>query len=81
MSYYKWGYEFWNEIYEGEKNSKNERHGLGQVKWSLDVLNEWRFEDWARIQDKEYDFDDKSIIFFLGRYAYVESFSSSERII
>ena len=39
MSYYKWGYEFWNEIYEGEKNSKNERHGVGQVKWSLDVIN------------------------------------------
>ena len=57
--YYKWGYEFWDEVYEGEKNSKKERHGIGQVKWSLDVLNEWRFEDWARIQDKEYDFDDK----------------------
>jgi len=64
MSYYKWGYEFWNEIYEGEKNSKNERHGLGQVKWSLDVINKWRFEDWARYQfygpdSREYDFDDK----------------------
>lgn len=57
--YYKWGYEFWDEIYEGEKNSKKERHGIGQVKWSLDVLNEWRFEDWARGSDQEYDFNDK----------------------
>jgi hypothetical protein len=62
--YYKWGYEFWDEVYEGEKNSKKERHGVGQVKWSLDVLREWRFEDWAKQQfnrpdKKEYDFDDK----------------------
>ena len=23
--YYKWGYEFWDEIYEGEKNAKKVR--------------------------------------------------------
>jgi hypothetical protein len=62
--YYKWGYEFWDEIYKGEKNSKKERHGIGQVKWLLDVLNEWRFEDWARNKfhesiHNEYDFNDK----------------------
>lgn len=62
--YYKWGYEFWDEVYEGEKNSKKERHGIGEVKWSLDVFNEWRFEDWARNKfhesiSNEYDFNDK----------------------
>ncbi|WP_440928788.1 hypothetical protein [Candidatus Pelagibacter sp.] len=62
--FYKWNYDFWNEVYEGEKNSKNERSGLGEVTWSLDDHGFWRFEQWANEQswsndEKEYDYDDK----------------------
>ena len=60
--YYKWDFKFWDEIYEGEKDSKNERSGNGNVIWNLDVSNQWRFEDWALWHTKnheKYDLDKK----------------------
>jgi len=61
--FYQWRYEFWDEIYKGERDSKNNRSGIGEVKWNLDNQGHWRFEDWAREQFSpgkiEYDFDDK----------------------
>ena len=57
-------YEFWNEIYKGKKNKKDEREGYGTKEWNFDTKGNWHFEDWAKNEfwhysKKEYDYDNK----------------------
>lgn len=40
-------YEYWNEIYTGDRNKDGERHGEGTMEWNLDTRGQWRYTDWV----------------------------------